>query len=58
MIMATPVPLSVAIIAFNEAERIGDCLASVAFADEIIVVDSGSHDETAAIARTMTESSL
>ncbi|MBJ6979017.1 glycosyltransferase family 2 protein [Luteimonas sp. MC1895] len=43
--------LSACIIAFNEADRIGDCLASLAFCDEIVVVDSGSTDDTAAIAR-------
>ena len=42
--------LSACIIAFNEADRIGDCLASLAFCDEIVVVDSGSTDGTAAIA--------
>jgi glycosyltransferase involved in cell wall biosynthesis len=44
-------PLTVAIIALNAAGQIGPCLASVAFADEVLVVDSGSTDETAAIAR-------
>ncbi|MEN1928914.1 glycosyltransferase family 2 protein [Luteimonas sp. MJ204] len=39
------------IIAFNEADRIGDCLASLAFCDEIVVVDSFSTDATADIAR-------
>ena len=43
--------LSVIIITKNEAHNIGDCLDSVAFADECIVVDSGSTDETRAIAR-------
>jgi glycosyltransferase involved in cell wall biosynthesis len=41
----------VAIIALNAARQIGPCLASVAFADEIVVVDSGSTDATAEIAR-------
>jgi glycosyltransferase involved in cell wall biosynthesis len=45
-----PARLSVCIIAFNEEERIGDCLASVRWADEIVVVDSGSTDRTRAIA--------
>jgi len=42
----TPPPLSAVIIACNEAERIGDCLRSLAFCDEILVVDSGSEDNT------------
>ena len=42
--------ISACIIAFNEADRIGDCLASLAFCDEIVVVDSGSSDATATIA--------
>ncbi len=45
------VPLSAVIIAHNEAERIGDCLRSLAFCDEILVVDSGSEDGTQAICR-------
>ena len=44
-------PLTVAIIALNAASQIGPCLASVGFADEVLVVDSGSTDDTAAIAR-------
>jgi len=38
--------LSVTIIARNEEARIGDCLESVRWADEIIVVDTGSVDRT------------
>lgn len=42
--------LSVIIITKNEARHIGDCIDSVAFADEIIVLDSGSTDATREIA--------
>ncbi|MEI7456657.1 MAG: glycosyltransferase family 2 protein [Nitrosomonadales bacterium] len=45
--------LSVIIIAKNEAANIGACIQSVAWADEIIVVDSGSTDRTVSIAREM-----
>ena len=41
--------LSVAIITLNEADRIPSLLASVAAADEIVVVDSGSSDDTVRI---------
>jgi glycosyltransferase involved in cell wall biosynthesis len=44
--------LSIAIIAYNEERHIGDCLRSVAgLADEVVVLDSGSHDQTVAICR-------
>lgn len=43
-------PLSAVVIAFNEADRIADCLDSLAFCDELIVVDSFSTDATVAIA--------
>jgi len=42
--------LSVIIITKNSADVIGDCLKSVSFADEIIVVDAGSSDQTRNIA--------
>lgn len=43
-------PVSVCIVAMNEADRIEDCLRSVAFADEVIVIDSHSTDATRSIA--------
>jgi len=42
--------LAVVIVAKNEAARIADCVASAAFADEVLVLDSGSSDGTATIA--------
>ncbi len=44
-------PLSVCIIAFNEEDNIRDCLQSVAWADEVVVVDSLSTDATPRICR-------
>jgi glycosyltransferase involved in cell wall biosynthesis len=43
-------PLSVLVPVKNEAANLGECLASVAFADEIVVVDSASTDATQEIA--------
>jgi (heptosyl)LPS beta-1,4-glucosyltransferase len=43
--------LTVTVITRDEETNIEACLASVAWADEIVVVDSGSTDETVAIAR-------
>ncbi len=48
--MNNKVPLSVAIITKDEAHNLPDCLKSVAFAGQIVVVDSGSTDDTIAIA--------
>jgi glycosyltransferase involved in cell wall biosynthesis len=43
-------PLSVLVPVKNEAANLRDCLASVSFAKEIVVIDSGSTDGTRAIA--------
>src|SRR4249919_1714332 len=43
-------PLSVAIITRNAASQLERCLASVAFAEEVVVVDSGSTDGTIELA--------
>jgi glycosyltransferase involved in cell wall biosynthesis len=47
--------LSVFIIALNQEANIGECLASVSFADEIVVVDTGSADRTVELARSYTD---
>jgi glycosyltransferase involved in cell wall biosynthesis len=47
--------LSVTIITLNEEKNIRACLESVGFADEIVVVDSGSEDLTLAMAREFTD---
>jgi glycosyltransferase involved in cell wall biosynthesis len=43
--------ISATIITLNEEHNIADCLASLDFLDEIVVVDSGSCDKTEAICR-------
>ena len=48
--MDEKIPLSVAIITKNEGRNLRDCLKSVEFAAQIVVVDSGSTDETLQIA--------
>ena len=42
--------ISVYIIAYNEAEKIRDCINSILWVDEIVVVDSYSTDKTTEIA--------
>ena len=44
-------PLSAVLITFNTGEQLAPCLRSLAFADEIVVVDSGSDDATRDVAR-------
>ena len=43
--------ISACIITFNEEKNIRDCLESITWCDEIIVVDSGSTDSTTDIAK-------
>ena len=45
--------LTTIVITKNEQEMIGDCLQSLQFADEIIVIDNGSTDSTNHIAQKM-----
>lgn len=44
-------PLSVVIIAKNEEKRLGDCIQSVAWAKEVIVIDDDSTDKTVELAQ-------
>lgn len=48
-----PVRISAYIIAYNEEEKIGPAIRSVAWADEIVVADSYSQDATADIATSL-----
>lgn len=53
--MPAKVPMSVVIIAKNEADQIASCLTSAAFADDLVVVDDFSADRTVEIARQHTD---
>ncbi len=48
--MEGKIPLSVVILTKNEAGRIRDCIQSVAWADEVLVIDDESTDDTVRIA--------
>src|SRR3989344_4608592 len=50
---SAPPTLTVAVLTHNEAHRIEACLKSAAFADQLLVVDSGSTDNTVAIAQSL-----
>lgn len=46
-------PISVFIVTLNEENNIQRAIRSVSFADEVIVVDSGSSDNTVALAESL-----
>ncbi|MFN8389032.1 MAG: glycosyltransferase family 2 protein [Bdellovibrionota bacterium] len=46
-------PISAFVICFNEEEHIADCLRSLDFCDEVLVIDSFSKDRTVEIAMAM-----
>ena len=56
LLYVNPVPkVTATVITLNEAANIAAALESLSWADEIIVVDSGSRDDTVAIARRFTD---
>lgn len=48
-------PLSISILVLNEAHNLAACLATVAEADEILIGDTGSKDDTVAMAHRYTD---
>jgi glycosyltransferase involved in cell wall biosynthesis len=46
-------PLSAVLITCNEAHRLRQCLETLDFADEILIVDSGSQDDTTTLAEAL-----
>ena len=46
-----PIPVTVVIPTWNEADQIAECISGAAWADEIIVADAGSTDDTVSLAR-------
>ena len=52
-IQESKIPLSVVVITLNEEKNIERCLKSASFADECVVLDSGSQDRTQERARNL-----
>lgn len=50
--------ISVITLTLNEEKNVTECLASIRWADELIVVDSGSTDRTVELAKTFTQNIL
>lgn len=50
-VASATVAVSVVVLTFNEAANLPRCLASVAWADDVLVLDSGSTDGTVDVAR-------
>jgi len=48
---ATRAPLSAVVTTLDNAATLDDCLRSLSFCDEIVLLDSGSRDDTVAIAQ-------
>jgi len=49
--MVSPVPITIVIPTRDEAAQIAECVRQLAWAGEVMVVDGGSTDDTAALAR-------
>ena len=49
--MAEPLPLSLVVITRDAAHDIAECIGSAPFAGDVVVVDSGSRDDTVELAR-------
>jgi len=45
--------ISAVIVVYNEEENIRECIATLGFSEEILVIDTGSDDETAVIASSL-----
>jgi glycosyltransferase involved in cell wall biosynthesis len=44
-------PITAIVLTLNEQSHIADCVQSLGFCDQVLVVDTGSHDATCSIAR-------
>lgn len=53
--MSKKAPLSIVVITKNEGEKVGDCLKSASWANDLIVLDDFSVDTTAKVARKYTD---
>ncbi|KPJ69278.1 MAG: hypothetical protein AMJ45_00685 [Syntrophobacter sp. DG_60] len=53
LLKSKKLPVSVMVITKNEEKRLVSCLESVSFAEDIVVLDSGSQDKTIEIAKSL-----